>query len=73
MSRTPIDLSSDLQRLREEGYNIQITDANFLIVRDVPYVTNNRTIARGIIASNLDLAGDRTVQPQDHTAKFAGE
>jgi hypothetical protein len=73
MSRTPIDHSPDLQRLRTEGYNIQISDANFLLVHDVPYVTANRTIARGILASNLDLAGDRTVRPQDHTAKFAGE
>jgi hypothetical protein len=73
MSRTPIDHSPDLRRLRDEGYSIQITDANFLVMRDVPYVTSNRTIARGILATNLDLAGDRTVQPQDHTAKFAGD
>lgn len=70
---TLIDRSADLQRLRADGYNIQITDANFLLVRDVPYVTSRRTVETGILASNLDLAGDQTVRPQDHTAKFAGE
>ncbi len=73
MSHTLIARSPDLQRLRDEGYNIQITDANFLVVKDVPYVRSDRTIGIGAFASNLDLAGDQTVRPQDHTAKFAGD
>jgi hypothetical protein len=73
MSCIPIDRSCDLQRLREAGYNIRITDAGFLILQDVPYVTSKREIAVGSLASNLDLAGDVTVRPQDHTAKFIGE
>jgi hypothetical protein len=73
MSRIPIDRSTDLQRLRDAGYNIQVTDAGFLLVLDVPYVNSKREIAIGTLASNLDLAGDVTVQPKDHTAKFIGE
>lgn len=73
MSRIPIDHSPDLQRLREAGYNIQVTDAGFLIVRDVPFVNSKREVVIGTLASNLDLAGDVTVRPQDHTAKFIGE
>lgn len=73
MSRIPIDRSPDLQRLREAGYNIQVTDAGFLLVRDVPYVNSRRAVLIGTLASNLDLAGDVTVRPQDHTAKFIGE
>jgi hypothetical protein len=73
MSIIPIDLSPDLQRLREEGYNIQVTSATFLVVRDVPYVNNRREIAYGVLGSNLELAGDITAQPKDHTAKFVGE
>ncbi len=73
MSHTLIARSPDLQRLRDEGFNIQITDANFLVVKDVPYVKSDRTIGRGVLATNLDLAGDQTVRPQDHTAKFGGE
>ncbi|WP_038956626.1 ThiF family adenylyltransferase [Bradyrhizobium japonicum] len=73
MSIIPIDRSPDLQRLRTEGYNVQVTSAGYLVVRDVPYVNSKREIAIGALASNLDLAGDITAQPQDHTAKFIGE
>jgi hypothetical protein len=73
MSITPIDRSPDLQRLRKEGYNVQLTRAGFLVVHDVPYVNSKREIAIGAVASNLDLAGDVTARPQDHTAKFIGE
>jgi len=72
MSLTPIDRSPDLLRLRTAGYNIQVTGTGFLLVHDVPYVNGDRTIARGTLVSNLDLAGDVTVQPKDHTAKFIG-
>lgn len=73
MSIIPIDRSPDLQRLRAEGYNVQITSAGNLVVHDVPYVNSKREIAIGAVASNLDLAGDVTARPQDHTAKFIGE
>jgi molybdopterin/thiamine biosynthesis adenylyltransferase len=73
MSIIPIDRSPDLQRLREEGYNIEVTSAGFLVVRDVPYVNAKREIAIGTLVSDLDLAGDITAPPQDHTVKFIGE
>jgi hypothetical protein len=73
MSIIPIDRSPDLQRLREDGYNVQITAAGFLVVHDIPYVNSKREIAIGVLGSNLDLAGDVTARPQDHTAKFIGE
>lgn len=73
MSIIPIDRSPDLLRLREDGYNIQVTATGFLVVRDVPYVNSRSEIAYGVLGSNLDLAGDITAQPKDHTAKFVGE
>lgn len=73
MSTTQIDRSVDLQRLREAGYNVLITDAGFLVMLDVPYVNARREVAIGALVSNLDLAGDVTVRPQDHTAKFIGD
>ena len=73
MSTIPIDRSPDLQLLREKGYNIGVTRAGFLVVREVPYVNSRGEIVRGILASNLDLAGDITVTPVDHTVKFVGE
>ena len=73
MSAIPIDRSPDLLQLRQAGYNIIVTDAGFLVVRDVPYVNGQRQIVYGAVASKLELAGDVTVRPQDHTAKFLGE
>lgn len=73
MSTTIIDRSPDLHRLRLDGYNIEVTSAGFLVMRDVPYVNSKGEIARGMLASTLDLAGDITTRPQDHTAKFVGE
>jgi molybdopterin/thiamine biosynthesis adenylyltransferase len=73
MSIIPIDRSPDLLRLRTDGYNIQVTSAGFLLVHGIPYVNSRREIAYGVLGSNLDLAGDITTPPQDHTAKFVGE
>lgn len=72
MSHKQIDLSADLRRLRDEGYNIEI-DAGYLIVRDIPYVNDRRELCRGILATSLDLNGDITNRPSDHTIKFVGE
>jgi hypothetical protein len=72
MSRRLISLSPDLRRLREEGYDLDIQNT-YLLVRDVPYVGADAQVKRGVLVSNLDLAGDTTVQPQDHTMKFIGE
>lgn len=73
MSAIPIDRSQDLQRLRDAGYDIFVTDAGYLVLRDVPYINGSGELVRGSIASNLELAGDITVQPVDHTAKFIGD
>jgi hypothetical protein len=74
MSTIQIDRSPDLLRLRKEGYNIQVSDAAYLLVHDVKYVNSKREICSGVLASSLKLAGDITVPPEnDHTAKFVGE
>ncbi|SRR5579862_103298 len=73
MSSIQIARSPDLQRLREEGYNIRVTKCALLVVSDVPYVNSSGKIAIGALVSNLDLAGDVTAQPSDHTIKFIGE
>lgn len=72
MSQRPINLSPDLKRLRDEGYHIEIS-AGYLLVKDVPYVNANRQVKRGILVSELSLAGDVTTAPNTHVAMFAGE
>jgi len=72
MSRQLVALNPDLLRLREAGYNVDIV-GGYLLLRNIPYVTATKEIRRGILASALDLAGDKTIRPSDHTAKFVGE
>lgn len=71
MSQRPIDRSADLQRLRNEGYNIDVV-AGHLIMRDVPYVTTAREIARGTLVSTLNMVGDTTTTPDTHVVYFEG-
>jgi hypothetical protein len=72
MSQQPISLSTDLQQLRQEGYDITI-ETGHLLLRDVPYVTASRAIKRGTLVSTLHLAGDITLPPETHVTYFIGE
>lgn len=72
MSEQLINHSPDLKRLRDEGYDISIV-SSYLIIRDIPYVNAQRQVERGILISSLDLAGDLTTQPSDHTVMFSGD
>lgn len=72
MSRRLISLNPDLARLQAEGFDLDILNG-YLLVRDVPYVGSGAQVKRGTLVSNLELAGDRTVRPQDHTMKFIGD
>jgi hypothetical protein len=72
MSLQLIARSPDLQRLRNEEYHIAI-QGGYLLVRDVPYVNANREIKYGTLVMQLDLNGDVTNTPQQHTAMWCGE
>ncbi len=74
MSRLRIARNSDLLRLQNEGYDLELRAGGaLLLVRDVPYVTKARAVARGTLVVKLALAGDATVPPGDHTACWIGE
>ncbi|MGD0165607.1 MAG: ThiF family adenylyltransferase [Candidatus Sulfotelmatobacter sp.] len=72
MSQRPISRSTDLMRLRNEGYDLEIR-SDHLLVKDVPYVAADRVVKRGILVMPLKLAGDVTVKPDNHVAHFIGE
>jgi len=71
MSHALICRSPDLKRLRDEGYEVEVR-AGHLLVHSVPYVTSKREVAKGILASELTLAGDVTAPPRSHVAYFVG-
>ena len=72
MSRRPIALSPDLQRLQNEGYDVDIR-GGYLLIRDVPYVDAQPIVRRGTLISKLELAGDKTNKPTDHVAYWTGD
>lgn len=72
MSHLLISRSPHLQRLRNEGYNLD-TNGAYLLVRDVPYVNSQRQVVRGTLVVMLDLQADIAVRPNDHTAYFIGD
>jgi hypothetical protein len=72
MSRQLISRSSDLQRLENEGYNLEIR-SGYLLVKDVPYVNSKQEVMRGILVSTLHTAGNKTEEPDTHVAMWLGE
>lgn len=72
MSNSPISLSPDLDRLKAEGYEIEIV-ADHLVIRNVPYVNASRNVRRGALVSELSLAGNVAIHPSTHVIMFAGE
>ncbi len=72
MSRPLISRSPDLQRLRDEGYDVSIR-GGYLLLSHVPYVNSRREVAFGTLVSELSLAGDVTTRPQDHQTHLVGE
>ena len=72
MSQQLINRSPDLQRMRDEGYDIEVR-SGYLLVKNVPYVNSNKEIKLGTLVSNLTLAGNITTTPNTHVAYFMGE
>lgn len=72
MSARLTSLSPDLQRLRDDGYEVAVV-GGFLVIHNVPYLDTKRQIRRGKLVSELSMAGDVTVTPTTHVAHFVGE
>ena len=62
MSRQLINRSWDLQKLQNEGYELEIK-SGFLLVKGVPYVNSRKEVQRGTLVVKLVLAGDKTTGP----------
>lgn len=66
MSQQRISHSSDLKRLRDEGYEIEIKGGH-LLAHHIPYLNSLKEVKYGTIVTVLAL------KPPDHTAHFCGE
>lgn len=72
MSRRLIVRNPDLQRLQNEGYDLEVR-GGYLLIKDVPYVSATHEIKRGVLISALELSGDQTQRPSNHVTMWTGE
>ncbi|OGC93170.1 MAG: hypothetical protein A2W25_06015 [candidate division Zixibacteria bacterium RBG_16_53_22] len=72
MSQQLINRSTDLKRLQDEGYDVEVR-SGYLLIKNVPYVNFNKEIKLGTLVSVLTLAGDVTTTPNTHVVFFAGD
>ena len=72
MSHELIARNKDLGQLKESGHTLRFLDG-FLIVEDVPYLNYQGEVLEAALVLQLDLSGNKTVQPSDHVAYWTGE
>lgn len=67
-----INHSPDLKRLQDEGYKLELKNGHLLVHR-IPYVNSSSEIGEGVLVTDLDLAGNKTVKPNNHVVYFIGD
>ncbi len=72
MSQPLINHNPDLKRLQDEGYKLELKDGHLLVHR-IPYVNSSSEIGEGVLVTDLDLAGNKTVKPNSHVIYFIGD
>lgn len=72
MSQQLINHSTDLKRLRDEGFEIEVK-GGYLIAHHIPYVNGNREVRFGKLITSLLLNNNVTIRPDNHVISFMGE
>ncbi|SFC59813.1 ThiF family adenylyltransferase [Flavobacterium phragmitis] len=73
MLQPQINLSLDLKKLRDEGYELEI-NGGYVCAHHIPYVNEKKEIGFGVLICPLNLASEfQTSRPPDHTMFFMGE
>jgi len=66
-----VNHNDDINRLVEIGYAVSF-DSNYMVIRDIPYLDDNKKLKWGAIVTKLvDIDGKRVTQ-NDHQIFFAG-
>src|SRR5438270_7859345 len=71
VSPSPLARSPDLQRLRDEGYEVSVID-DHLVLSHVPFLTAEHKVAYGQLISTLAHVEGVTTAPDTHAAYFSG-
>src|SRR5262245_62107563 len=64
--------NDDIRRLLEKGYAVALDSLNYLVVRDIPYLDQDRKLRWGAIVSKVVDAGQNRLVQDDHQVFFAG-
>jgi hypothetical protein len=72
MSSELLDHSPDLQRLVNEGYELEII-SGYLLTHHIPYLTSAGEVKLGVLASELSLASPTQTTRPAHTMHFMGD
>ncbi|WP_163713437.1 ThiF family adenylyltransferase [Mangrovibacterium lignilyticum] len=72
MSQVLINRSSDLLRLQNENYEIEVC-GGYLVIHHIPYLNRSKEIKSGLLVMSLTTSGNIVGKPGDHTAYFVGE
>lgn len=69
-----INHNPDLKKLSEEGYDLEIENDKYLLVRCIPYVNAAKQVKSGTLVCILNLPSPTKLSPpSDHTIYFQGE
>jgi molybdopterin/thiamine biosynthesis adenylyltransferase len=72
MSPKQAALNSDIKRLQDAGYEIEV-QCGYLLVHAVPYVDIQRAVKTGTIVTDLNENVGELLPPKDHLVWFSGE
>jgi len=66
-----VNHNQDIRELFEKGYALSI-DSGYLVIRDVPYLDEQKNRHDGAIVSKLIFVDDKHVKQEDHQIFFCG-
>lgn len=73
MQQQLISLNTDLSKLKDEGYQLEVCGGH-LLVRHIPYVNSSKEVRYGVLVCVLNLISPQKLgPPPDHTMYFQGE
>lgn len=73
MTKQILNNSPDLERLQDEGYEVEVR-GGYLLIHHVPYVNHDKQVKFGVLISELTLIdGIKTTRPSSHQMYFFGE
>ncbi|WP_271768752.1 ThiF family adenylyltransferase [Aquimarina algiphila] len=67
-----INHSTDIKKLRNQGYEVKII-GNYLLVQSIPYLNARKEVAMGTLVTNVSIANNRVTKPNTHVIHFVGE